>query len=44
MDFDKPYVPSTSAPATQGEPAGDNPPRKRGTQAVVPALFRKKAA
>jgi ATP-dependent RNA helicase RhlE len=43
MDFDKPYVPSSAAVTEKPDQGGDNPPRKRPSQAV-PALFKKKAA
>jgi hypothetical protein len=43
MDFDKPYVPSSTAVTEKPDQGGDNPPRKRPSQAV-PALFKKKAA
>jgi hypothetical protein len=42
MDFSKPYEPSPAKTPAE-TPAGNEPPRKRGGQAV-PALFRKKAA
>jgi ATP-dependent RNA helicase RhlE len=42
MDFSKPYEPSTPAPAASA-PDGDAAPRKKGP-AVVPALFKRKAA
>jgi hypothetical protein len=45
MDFNKPYEPSKPAmTAASAEKSGENPPRKRGTTAAVPALFKRKAA
>jgi ATP-dependent RNA helicase RhlE len=44
MDFNKPYEPSTPAMAAAPEQSGDTPPRKRGSNAPVPALFKRKAA